>query len=78
MTSHKYVSLDDIRVEKHKVKLQVEQAANRLKHHITDSFMPANPAFVNSSSKYLNYVGYAISAYKVFMTARKVMRFFSK
>lgn len=75
----KYTSLEAIRLEKQKAKRQIEQSTRRLKTDLAENYMPpANSLFRNSSNKYMNYVGYAITAYKVFLTLRKAYRFVSK
>ncbi|MBQ6749558.1 MAG: hypothetical protein IJR02_02175 [Bacteroidaceae bacterium] len=75
----KYTSLEAIRLEKQKAKRQIEQSTRRLKTDLAENYMPpANSLFRNSSNKYMNYVGYAITAYKVFLTLRKAYSFVSK
>ena len=73
MSRSRYTSLDDIRNEKVEEKKHVKDDMQRLQNDITDYFM-----FLQSSSKYMNYIGYAITAYKTAMTFRGVFRFFSK
>ena len=75
----KYTSLEAIRLEKQKAKRQIEQSTRRLKTDLAENYMPpANSLFRNSSNKYMNYVCYAITAYKVFLTLRKAYSFVSK
>lgn len=78
MSRSRYTSLDDIRKEKVEEKKHVKDDMQRLQNDITDYFMPTSNMFLQSSSKYMNYIGYAITAYKTAMTFRGVFRFFSK
>ena len=78
MNRKRYASLDDIRYEKREELRQVKYGAKRLKNDVTDYFAPSNNVFLNSSNKYMNYIGYAITAYKTAMTFRGVFKFFSK
>lgn len=75
----KYTSLEAIRLEKQKAKRQIEQSTRRLKTDLAENYMPpANSLFRNSSNKYMNYVGYAISAYRTATAFRSVFGFFSR
>ena len=74
----KYTSLDDIRFEKQEERKQVEYGIRRLKNDVTDLFVPANNIFLRSSNRYMNYIGYAIMAYKAAMSVKGIFRFFSK
>ena len=78
MRKGRYTSLDDIRYEKMEEKRQVKYGITRLKNDVTDFFVPTSNIFLNSSNKYMNYIGYAISAYKTAMTFKGVVKFFSK
>ena len=76
--NRRYTSLDDIRFEKQEEKKQVKYGMRRLKNDMTDYFVPADNVFLHSSNKYMNYIGYAITAYKTAMTFKGMFRFFSK
>ncbi len=78
MNLERYASLNDIRREKMEEKRHLEDDVRRLKNDVTDYFVPANNVFLNSSNKYMNYIGYAITAYKTAMTFKGVFRFFLK
>lgn len=73
-----YSSLAEIRAEKQKTKRQIVNGMDRLKYDVTEDFMPSNSYFYNSSNKYMNYVGYVMTGYKVFKTFRGAFKFLSK
>lgn len=73
-----YNSIAEIRAEKEHEGAQLQNDVNRLKNDVTDCFVPSNNIFLNSSNKYMNYIGYAIVAYKTAMSVRGVFRFFTK
>ncbi|MBO4430175.1 MAG: hypothetical protein J5790_02405 [Bacteroidaceae bacterium] len=74
-----YTSLRDIRDEKEYAKQQIDNGVDRLKNSVADYFVyhPEN-FFLESSNKYMNFVGYAISAYKTVTAFRSAFGFFSK
>lgn len=73
-----YMSLEDIRAEKVRVKRQMKRSFDELKSGVSNSFMPTNKMFVNSPSRWMNMIGYGITAYKTFTTFRSVFRFLAK
>ena len=78
MTAKQHTSLSEIRAEKLALKQQMKSDMDNLKADMSDCFKPRNPAFVKSSSKYMNYVGYAITIYKTVTTIRGAFKFISK
>jgi hypothetical protein len=78
MKKQKYTSLEDIRSEKEHTQRQITYGVDRLKNDVTDCFVSPTSIFLRSSNKYMNYIGYGISAYKAFQTFRGVFNFFSK
>lgn len=74
-----FTSLRDIRDEKEYAKQQLENGVDRLKISVADYFVyhPEN-FFLESSNKYMNFVGHAISAYKTVTAFRSAFGFFSK
>ena len=77
MSKHQYTSLKDIRYEKEHAKRQVDYGVDRLKNDVVDCFVYPENFFLRSSNKYMNYVGYAITAYKAVSTFRGMFGFFS-
>lgn len=73
-----YMSLEDIRAEKVRVKRQMKRSFDELKGGVSNSFMPTNKMFVNSPSRWMNMIGYGITVYKTFTTFRSVFRFLAK
>ena len=78
MTAKQHSSLSELRAEKVALKRQMQSDMDNLKADMSDCFMPRNPAFVKSPSKYMNYIGYAITIYKTVTTIRGALKFFSK
>lgn len=76
---YKYASLKEIREEKEYAKQQIDYGVDKLKNDAADYFVyhPEN-FFLDSSNKYMNYVGYAISAYRTATAFRSVFGFFSR
>lgn len=78
MTAKQYSSLEELRAEKHALKQKMKSDMSNLKADLSDCFLPSNPAFVKSPVKYMNYVGYIITAYKTITTIRGAFKFISK
>lgn len=74
-----FTSLRDIRDEKQYARRQIDNSVDKLKNDVAHYFMyhPEN-FFLESSNKYMNYVGHAISAYKTVAAFRSAFGFFSK
>ncbi len=79
MRKSRYTSLEDIRNEKERTRRQIDFSVDRLKNDVADYFVyhPEN-FFLDSSNKYMNFVGYAISAYRTSTAFRKFFGFFSR
>lgn len=78
MITKQFSSLEELRAEKQALMRKIQSDMDVLKTDMSDCFMPRNPAFVKSSSKYMNYVGYAITIYKTVTTIRGLFKFFGK
>ena len=78
MIKRRFTSLDDIRDEKEREKMQIQYGVDRLKNDVTDCFVPTSNIFLSSSNKYMNYIGYAIAAYKTAMQFKGLFRFFRR
>ena len=79
MKKKKFASLEDIRNEKEHARRQIDYGVNQLKNDVADYFwFHPEHIFLDSSNKYMNYVGYAISAYKTATAFHKVFGIFSK
>lgn len=76
---YRYASLEELRNEKKYARQQIDYSVDRLKNDVADYFVyhPEN-LFLESSNKVMNYVGYAISAYKTATAFRSMFGFFSK
>lgn len=78
MKRKKYTSLNAIRAEKTLARIRIQDGVTRLKNDVTDCFVPTSNVFLSSSNKYMNYIGYAITAYKVATTFKGMFGFFAK
>ena len=79
MKKKKYSSLEDIRNEKEHARQQIDYGVSQLKNDVADYFVyHPEHIFLDSSNKYMNYVGYAISAYKTATSFHKIFGIFSK
>ena len=76
---YKFASLRDLRDEKEHARQQIDYGVSQLKNDVADYFVyHPEHLFLDSSNKYMNYVGHAISAYKTVAAFRSVFGFFSK
>lgn len=71
-------SLNELREEKVALRKRIDKKAKTLKHDVTDCFVPAGGPFLSSKNKYMNYIGYALTAYKTAVNVRGVMKFFAR
>ena len=79
MKKKKFSSLEDIRKEKENARQQIDYGVSLLKNDVADYFVyHPEHIFLDSSNKYMNYVGYAISAYKTATAFHKIFGIFSK
>ena len=74
----KYTSLEQIRADKLRVRSMIDSDVHRLQTSLSDCFMPTNKGFLRSPSKYMNYIGYGIIAYKTASTFMGVVKFVRK
>ena len=74
-----FTSLRDIRDEKEYARRQIDNSVNKLKNDVTDYFVyHPEHFFLDSSNKYMRFVGYAISGYRSIAAFREAFGFFSK
>lgn len=73
-----YLSLEDIRADKVRAKRLVRRSFDDLRGDVSNCFMPADSMFLNSSNRWLNMIGYGITAYKTFKTFRSVFSFLAR
>ena len=78
MIKKQYSSLADLRADKLALKKHMKSDVDNLKADVKDCFLPRDPAFLNSSNKYMNYVGYAITAFKTMNAISGVFKIFRK
>ncbi len=78
MMAKQIMTLEDVRNEKDVARRKINSSMTRLRNDVNDCFMPSNSLFVNSSNKYMNYIGYVITAYKTAMNVKGVYKFFAK
>ena len=73
-----YLSLEDIRTEKMRAKRQMKRSFDNLRGNVSDCFMPKDNLFLNSSNRWMNVIGYGITAYKTYKTFRNVFSFIAR
>jgi len=73
-----YDSLEQLRIDKMRVSKRLDVQSKELKKDAMDMVLPSNNAFLNSDFSYMRYIGYAITAYKTFVTFRKFTSFFRR
>lgn len=71
-----YVSLEDLRSDKRKLKRTISRKAKVVKTDAVDYVVSSNSVFF--SSGFMHYVDYAVKAYKAYHILRKVSTFISK
>ncbi len=73
-----YSSLEELRNDKLKVAKRLHQQTKALKKDAMDMVLPSNNIFFTSDYSYMRYIGYAITAYKTYVTFRKISNFFKR
>ncbi len=73
-----YSSLEELRNDKLKVAKRLHQQTKALKRDAVDMVLPSNNMFFSSDFSYMRYIGYAITAYKSYVTFRKISNFFKR
>ena len=78
MTTPAYLSLAQLRADKEEARRSLDMGGRKLGNDVNDLVRPQDNFFLNSTNKYLQYIGYTMSAYKVFMTARAIFKGFHR
>lgn len=78
MTTPAYSSLAQLRADKEEARRSLDMGVRKLRNDVNDLVRPQDNFFLNSTNKYLQYIGYTMSAYKVFMTARAIFKGFHR
>ena len=78
MTMSVYRSLEQLRADKEEAKRSLDLGAKKLKNDVDDLVRPRDSFFFNSTNKYLQYIGYAVSAYKGYMTFKGIFKGFGR
>ena len=78
MKRNQYASLKEIRSEKERARRLIDYGVDKVKNDVVDCFVYPENFFLKSSNRYMNYVGYAISAYKTVMALGGTFGLFSK
>lgn len=73
-----YSSLTALRTEKQRIRRQLQQNVQHLKADTADCFLPRDRYFFDSPIRYVNWLGYALTAYKTFMSVRGAWQFISR
>ena len=78
MTTPAYSSLAQLRADKEEARRSLDMGVRKLGNDVNDLVRPQDNFFLKSTNKYLQYIGYTMSAYKVFMTARAIFKGFHR
>ena len=74
-----FSSLRALRAEKQRMKRQLQQNVQMLRADTADCFLPRDRSyFFDSASRYINWMGYALTAYKTYLSVRGAWKFISK
>jgi hypothetical protein len=72
-----YNSLEELRVDKHRLSRRLEKMSKALGNDAVDCVLPSSNAFLSSDFPYMRYIGYGITAFKTFNFVRKIVGFVS-
>lgn len=72
-----YNTLEELRADKRKLSKQVRKSMRTLQEGAKQYFLP-DSQYVNSSNKYLRFIGYGLTAWKTARTVNRIMKFFRK
>lgn len=72
-----YNTLEELRADKRKLSKQVRKSMRTLQEGAKQCFLP-DSQYVNSSNKYLRFIGYGLTAWKTARTVNRIMKFFRK
>lgn len=78
MKENVVTSLEQLRQEKEKAARQVDYGYRRLRNDVEDVFYSRGRSMQSPASKYLSYIGYAVTAYKIATTVMGVVRMFRR
>ncbi len=72
-----YNTLEELRADKRKLSRQVRKSMRTLQEGAKQCLMP-DSQYVNSSNKYMRFIGYGLTAWKTARTVNRIMKFFRK
>lgn len=72
-----YTSLEELRRDKLRLNKQIRRSLHNVEQGARQCLLP-DSSYLNSSNKYVRYIGYGLTAWKTARTVNRFMGFFSK
>jgi len=72
-----YGSLEELRRDKRRLGKQISKQMKVVQEGVKQTLLPTSP-YLNSSSKYVRFLGYGLTAWNAARTVNKFMNFFKK
>lgn len=71
-----YNNLEELREDKLLLSRQIRKSFVAVQEGVKQSFLPADDSYLQSSSRYMRFIGYGLTAWKTARTVNKFIRFF--
>lgn len=72
-----YGSLEELRRDKRRLSKQIRKSMTVVQEGVKQSLFPASP-YISSSSKYVRFVGYGLTAWNAAKTVNRFVNFFKR
>jgi len=73
-----YNSLEELRRDKRRLGNQIHKSFKTVREGVKQSFLPVDEAYLKSSSKYMRFIGYGLTAWKTAKTFNRFVQYFKK
>lgn len=73
-----YNSLEELRRDKRRLGNQIHKSFRTVREGVKQSFLPEDTAYLKSSSKYMRFIGYGLTAWKTAKTFNRFVQYFKK
>lgn len=73
-----YNSLEELRSDKRRLSRQIRKSMRTVQEGVKQSFLPTDNAYLGSSSRYMRFIGYGLTAWKTARTVNRIVGFFKK
>lgn len=78
MVPVQYNSLEELRRDKRRIGSDIHKSFKSMREGVKQTFMPAENSYLNSSNKYLRYIGYGLTMWKTARTVNRFVSYFKK